>query len=78
MEELEAFSSEQSGLSLRFGEQFLSKDLVRLLVSVSLFKVQPEWNGTSCVWVLSIRLRNPRCPFGSTSVSAPRRDGLDR
>lgn len=25
----------------------------------------------------SIRLKNPRCPFGSTSVSAPRRDGLD-
>lgn len=38
---------------------------------------QPEWDGPSVVWVFSIRLRNPRCPFGSTSVSAPRRDGLD-
>lgn len=36
----------------------------------------PGWNGTAVIWVFSMRLRNQRCPFGSTSVSAPRRDGL--
>lgn len=37
---------------------------------------QPGGNGSPVVCVFSMRLRNQRCPFGSTSVSAPRRDGL--
>lgn len=40
------------------------------------FLNEREWNRPSVVRVFSTRPRNPRCPFGSASVSAPRRNGL--
>lgn len=69
-------SAERTGpvsTSFSFGEQFLSQGLAHLALSVALFKLSTR---TSVVGAFSLRLRNLRCPFGSTSVSAPRRDGL--
>lgn len=66
------FSTEWTG-PVTTNLSFLVRALLNLALSVSFFKLtRVEYTFCS----LGERPRNPRCPFGSTSVSDPRRNGL--